>query len=80
MSVLREGGCACGAVRYRLASAPLFVHCCHCLNCQRQTGSAKVGWVVLPESAPAFEVYYDRNTLWPADSLERLDAVFGGGG
>ncbi len=41
MSV-REGGCACGAVRYRLTSDPLFVHCCHCLNCQRQTGSAFV--------------------------------------
>jgi hypothetical protein len=37
-----EGGCACGAVRYRLASEPLIVHCCHCLNCQRQTGSAFV--------------------------------------
>jgi hypothetical protein len=42
MSGPREGGCACGAVRYRLASEPLFVHCCHCLNCQRQTGSAFV--------------------------------------
>ena len=42
MSEQREGGCACGAVRYRLASEPLFVHCCHCLNCQRQTGSAFV--------------------------------------
>ena len=42
MSVPREGGCACGAVRYRLTSDPLFVHCCHCLNCQRQTGSAFV--------------------------------------
>jgi hypothetical protein len=39
---MREGGCSCGAVRYRLASDPLFVHCCHCLNCQRQTGSAFV--------------------------------------
>ena len=38
----REGGCACGAVRYRLTSEPLFVHCCHCVNCQRQTGSAFV--------------------------------------
>ncbi len=42
MSVRREGGCACGEVRYRLASDPLFVHCCHCLNCQRQTGSGFV--------------------------------------
>ena len=152
MSVSREGGCACGAVRYRLTSAPLFVHCCHCLNCQRQTGSAfvinllieadrvelrgdpqpvdvprddgskqrifrcpacqvavfsqyahpgvrfvrggtldepreitpdvhiftrsKVGWVMLPESVPAFEVYYETRSLWPAASLERLDAIF----
>jgi len=37
-----EGGCSCGAVRYRLADEPLFVNCCHCLNCQRQTGSAFV--------------------------------------
>ena len=42
MSVAREGGCACGAVRYRLTSDPLFTHCCHCLNCQRQTESAFV--------------------------------------
>jgi hypothetical protein len=37
-----EGGCACGAVRYRLRSARMFVHCCHCRDCQRQTGSAFV--------------------------------------
>ena len=42
MEDAREGGCSCGAVRYRLTSGPLFVHCCHCLNCQRQTGSAFV--------------------------------------
>jgi hypothetical protein len=152
MDVAREGGCACGAVRYRLASGPLFVHCCHCLNCQRQTGSAfvinllieadrvelvsgepqavdvprddggtqrifrcpicaiavyseytrpeisfvrggtlddpssvepdvhiftrsKVPWVELPQSVPAFDVYYDTKALWPAASLERLAAV-----
>jgi hypothetical protein len=152
MSVPREGGCSCGAVRYRLTSEPLFVHCCHCLNCQRQTGSAfvinllieadrvellagapqpvdvprddgskqrihrcpdcqvavfseygrpevrfvragtldqpsgvtpdvhiytrsKLDWITLPDSAPAFEVYYDSKALWPAESLERLHAV-----
>jgi hypothetical protein len=131
----------------------MFTHCCHCLNCQRQTGSAfvinllieadrvellsgapkpvdvprddgsnqriyrcpdcqvavfseygrpevlfvrggtlddpsgvtpdvhiytrsKVGWLTLPESAPAFEAYYDSKALWPAESLERLRALF----
>jgi hypothetical protein len=152
MTVQREGGCGCGALRYRLVSEPMFVHCCHCLNCQRQTGSAfvinllieadrlallagtaqpvdvprddgsvqrifrcaqcqvaifseygrrevrfvragtldepteitpdvhiftrsKVGWVILPQQVPAFEVYYDTKELWPAQSLRRLEAV-----
>ena len=35
-----EGGCTCRAVRYRLAGRPLFVHCCHCTWCQRESGSA----------------------------------------
>ena len=35
-----EGGCSCGGVRYRMKTAPLFVHCCHCRWCQRETGSA----------------------------------------
>jgi hypothetical protein len=148
---MSEGGCACGAVRYRLASEPMFVHCCHCLNCQRQTGSAfvvnllieadrvellagepqrvdaprdrgvqrifrcpdcqvavyseysspgmrfvrggtlddptgvvpdvhiytrsKVEWVRLPDGAPAFDVYYDMQQLWPDESLRRFEAV-----
>jgi len=152
MADILEGGCACGAVRYRLGSAPMFVHCCHCCDCQRQTGSAfvinllieanrvellagdpravdvprddgssqrifrcptcqvavfseygrpevrfvrggtldqpagvtpdvhiftksKLSWITIPDSAPAFEVYYDTKALWPAASLERLDAV-----
>jgi hypothetical protein len=37
-----SGGCACGGVRYRLLSAPMFVHCCHCTSCQTETGSAFV--------------------------------------
>ncbi|MEO1493650.1 MAG: GFA family protein [Pseudomonadota bacterium] len=36
------GGCSCGAVRYRLTQPPIFVHCCHCTWCQRETGSAFV--------------------------------------
>ena len=37
-----EGHCTCGAIRYRLTSRPLIVHCCHCRWCQRETGSAFV--------------------------------------
>lgn len=39
-SLAHEGGCICGNVRYRVGNAPLFVHCCHCTWCQRETGSA----------------------------------------
>ena len=35
-----DGGCTCRAVRYRLSSRPLFVHCCHCRWCQRETGAS----------------------------------------
>jgi hypothetical protein len=35
-----DGGCTCRAVRYRLASPPLIVHCCHCRWCQRETGAS----------------------------------------
>ena len=35
-----DGGCTCRTVRYRLVTAPLFVHCCHCRWCQRETGAS----------------------------------------
>jgi hypothetical protein len=150
-----DGGCACGAVRYRLTSDPMFVHCCHCRDCQQQTGGAfavnalietdrieltsgraapvsmptdsgrphdvyrceacatalwsdygrrpairfvrattlddrgalspdvhiftrsKLPWVGLPPEVPAFDVYYDMTTLWPAESLARRRAALG---
>lgn len=35
-----EGGCDCGDIRYRMLTAPLIVHCCHCRWCQRETGAS----------------------------------------
>ena len=35
-----DGGCACGAVRYRMTSKPMIVHCCHCRWCQRESGAS----------------------------------------
>lgn len=153
MTNTHTGRCACGAVSYRLTSDPIFTHCCHCLDCQRQTGSgfavnaiieadrvellsgkpepvrvptdsgephdiyrcpkchtavwsdygmgfalfvragtldephritpdvhiytrSKLLWVSLPEGVPAFEAYYDRNEVWPAESLARGKAAY----
>lgn len=149
-----EGGCDCRAVRYRMETAPLFVHCCHCRWCQRESGASfalnamieadrvtvlggppemidtpsesgsgqliarcptckvavwshyagagplvkfvRVGtldnpdllppdvhiftaskqpWVVLPEGTPAVAEYYEREALWPAESLTRRQAL-----
>lgn len=34
------GGCDCREVRYQLETPPLFVHCCHCRWCQRESGAS----------------------------------------
>ena len=54
-----DGGCDCGAVRYRLTRRPLFVHCCHCRWCQRESGAAfalnamiEAGYVELHSGRP----------------------------
>ncbi len=39
-SAQAQGGCSCRYIRYRMNGRPLFVHCCHCRWCQRETGSA----------------------------------------
>jgi hypothetical protein len=35
-----DGGCTCRRVRYRMTSRPMFVHCCHCRWCQRESGAS----------------------------------------
>ena len=40
MTTSLDGRCTCGKIRYRMVHSPLFVHCCHCTWCQRESGSA----------------------------------------
>ena len=40
--MMLEGGCSCGAIRYKLTNSPLIVHACHCRDCQRITGGPHV--------------------------------------
>ena len=149
-----EGGCTCRHIRYRMESKPLFVHCCHCRSCQRETGASfalnamieadrvtllagepelvdtpsasgmgqriarcpkcrvavwsnyagagpvvrfvRVGtldepdrlppdvhiftaskqpWVLIPPGTPSVPEYYEREKLWPAESLARRQAI-----
>jgi hypothetical protein len=35
-----EGGCSCGTIRYQMKRDPMFVHCCHCTFCQRESGTS----------------------------------------
>src|SRR5260370_21560299 len=46
-----RGGCSCGKVRYQLLAVPIRVHCCHCTDCQRHTGSAFVINAIFETSA-----------------------------
>ena len=42
-----EGGCLCGAVRYRLHGEPLASSICHCQSCRRASAAPSVGWVTV---------------------------------
>jgi hypothetical protein len=45
---MAEGGCLCGAVRYRLEGPPLHADYCHCRLCQRASGAPVVAWGTWP--------------------------------
>lgn len=46
---VREGGCQCGAIRYRVSGDPLMVAVCHCSMCRRANAAPAVGWAMFRE-------------------------------
>jgi hypothetical protein len=46
-----EGGCHCGAVRYRIEGEPLTNALCHCSDCRRSAGAPMVSWTMFPDTA-----------------------------
>jgi hypothetical protein len=63
-----RGRCACGAVIFHLTSEPLYVHCCHCRWCQRETGSAFVVHAVIETDRVELEAGHPEMTEIPTDS------------
>jgi hypothetical protein len=57
-------------MRYRLATKPMFVHCCHCKDCQRQTGSAFVINALIESSRVELVSGETRAITVPTDSGE----------
>ena len=48
MSVPIEGGCLCGAIRYRIDASVLETGICHCRTCRRAAGAQSVAWLTVP--------------------------------
>lgn len=69
---LLEGGCQCGAIRYRVSTRPHWVGHCHCRMCQKAHGAALVTWVAVP----AETVDFTRGTLKYYRSSEHLKRGF----
>ena len=49
--VVREGGCACGAVRFAVEGEPVRVGLCHCTSCRKESGSAFTAYAIWPRQA-----------------------------
>lgn len=51
---LREGGCQCGAVRYRASGEPIMVAVCHCSMCRRAHAAPSVAWAMYSQAQVEF--------------------------
>lgn len=59
-----EGGCLCGATRYRVRGEPVLVSLCHCSMCRRAAGAPAVGWVTC--AIPSFELTAGAPKIYPS--------------
>jgi len=53
-STVHEGGCLCGAIRYRVTAAPTALVLCHCRSCRKASGAPSLGWAIFRASDFAF--------------------------
>ena len=68
MKLPQAGGCLCGAVRYEVTQPPIVTYTCHCIACQRLTGSAFSSALIVAAEACCFAGAEPRSFQRPADS------------
>ena len=71
-----KGGCQCGAVRFEISAEPLTAYVCHCITCQKQSGSAFGMAIVVPTDAIAVLEGGTSTFIKIADSGRESDCVF----
>ncbi|WP_369406046.1 GFA family protein [Spiribacter halobius] len=71
-----EGGCQCGAVRYGCGAQPFVSYTCHCLACQKLTGSAFATCIQVPEESLSIVKGAPSSRARPANSGNRLTTSF----
>lgn len=76
LSVPFEGGCECGAARYRCTAPPFVAYTCHCLACQHITASAFATCIQVPEEALRLTRGSLQERVRTADSGTRLTTRF----
>ena len=70
------GGCLCGAIRYEVASPPLFQGVCHCRDCQYVSGGAPANVMVVPKAAVTVTKGQTRTYWVTGDSGGRVGREF----
>jgi hypothetical protein len=74
-----EGGCLCGAIRYRVSGAPVYSVICHCATCRKASGAPSVAWLTFARTQFEFLSGEPRNYHSSQGVIRRFCGTCGSG-
>jgi len=63
-----EGGCACGAVRFKIAGPMMGAGTCHCVDCQKASGGGPAYVALAPKLTPGVSLSTTTQEIPPGPS------------